>query len=397
MTSEGEYSYDDFEQLATNYDMFERLATTLDRPSIGRTVTHAVLLQLVGSSSYELIPGQEVRGDIHLAIISDSTANLSRYLSLVVEIAPQETARLNGTSTSLAGIVGSVSGGTLTPGPIIDESVGLTIIEQFDSARGKSQNAFQQVMDSGQYSFAKANYRDTVDAPGSILIGLTPKYGNFDEYEPVVDQLNLTPSLVSGVDLPIVNFGNGKSSEQTDLDRLPMDLAREYISYAHSVHPGVENIALEEIRNYIRELKSNLDNSGSSFPFGISRLHEALIRFSNAHAKIQLSEQVTQSDAQRAIDLVNDSFTSLGFDPETGEFGSEQGDVISLELEAHEEFLLMLIRSEVDAFEEGVPHEFVLEKAREAGIDERTTIDGLEALKMKGDVYEPRGEIYRPT
>ncbi|WP_082682306.1 minichromosome maintenance protein MCM [Haloferax profundi] len=398
MTSEREYGPDDFEQMATSYDMFERIAVTLDRPDIDGKVVHAVTLQLVGAPAIEQGLGEDIRGNIHLAIISDATANLSRFISAVIDLAPQQTAHLNGTKTSPTGAIGNVTGGNLSPGPLLDENVELTVIEQMDSASTKLQNAFQQILDTGKYSITKSKFRGTVDAPGSVLIAKNPKYGTFDQYEPIGEQIDLTPAVTAAVDLSMTNVTKSASELETSEEPLPPSIAREYISFARSNSPSLSTEAREEIKKYVEGLVTKLEDSGLGGSVGTVRLQESLVRFSLAHARLSLSTQASAGDAKRAIQLVQNSLRDLGVDPETGSFDGEIVETGRLNRENKQpKNLLESIRKLNEEHSGGVPLDEIHKAGKNLGLSTSETNERIEKLMTKADIYTIAEDLYRPT
>jgi replicative DNA helicase Mcm len=62
------------------------------------------------------------------------------------------------------------------------------------------------------------------------------------------------------------------------------------------------------------------------------------------------------------------------------------------------------VRSIVELIEEldgeyngGAPHEVLVDRAEEVGIDREKTQHELQQLKQKGEIYEPRQDYYRTS
>jgi replicative DNA helicase Mcm len=392
-------SEEDLKELAGSYDMFERISLTLSQPGIDATVVQAVVLQLTGAPELETSLGENIRGEIHFAIVSDATANLSRFITAVDELAPQETAHLNGTNTTLAGMVGSVSGGDLTPGPLVDEDISLTLVEQLDSTGTKTQDALQQVLDAGTYSFAKANYRETVETSGAILLGANPKYGHFDLYEPISAQLDLTPALATGVDLPIMNIPDNASSVDSDESPLPADMARDFLSYARSISPELEEDTVITINRFIAASWDAITDEDQPYSIGKARLKESLLRFSLAHARLRLSDRTTVGDAKRAISLVEAVFSEIGIQTEVeAEFDA---DVVETGQSKSQRDRIQNVRQMIsnleDEYDYGAPISVVIERATELGISESKAEHEIEKLKHRGEVFNPEDGYLRTT
>jgi replicative DNA helicase Mcm len=132
-----------------------------------------------------------------------------------------------------------------------------------------------------------------------------------------------------------------------------------------------------------------------------ARKLEALVRLSEASARVRLSGTVDIDDAERAIRLVKSSLQDVGRDPETGEFDA---DVIETGTSKTQRDRIKNIESLVsemteDEFaEEGAPIEEVHERASEKlGMDEHKVEKEIENLRQKGELYEPKHGYVRKT
>ncbi|WP_161973235.1 minichromosome maintenance protein MCM [Halostella litorea] len=392
---------EELQKLATTHDMYDRLSATLDQQDIDADVSRCVVLQLAGSHDFEVDFGEGISGDIHLAIVSDAGANLSRYLTRVSELAPGSVHHLNGTNTTKAGAIGSVSGGDLTPGPLLDSETDFTIIEQFDSLGSKTQESFQQILDTGRYSFAKANYRETVSTSGSVLLAQNPKYGDFDQYESISKQIDLSPSVLHSVDLAITNRQQESNQVDTDEDELPLELAQQYLELAQSYTPVLTDESRDEISDFLTEYKKVVAEKELEYYPGTGRLTDTLIRFTVAHARLRLAERTTESDAVRSRQLLKDILLSLGVDFETGRFDADVVDTAAHEDKEKREELDKLKRviSELESeYDEGAPIDLVLDRGVEIGLGDYSKIEELVThLKHQGEAYEPQTDYLRVT
>lgn len=399
MSEQSDMSDDNLREIARSSDMFDRLAGTLSQPDIDATVTRAIILQLAGAPEQSKDLGQNRRGDIHVAVVADTATNFSQFLSAVEDLAPQSSVRLNGTSTSVAGAIGSPKGGSLTRGPLLDEDVELSVIERMDAADTGIHEAFQQILDVGSYSFTKASYRETVSAPGSILIGANPKYGDFDELQPLVEQLALSRSVQASVDLTLVNQANDVDAVTTSEDVLEPAVARDYLSLAKTYNPTVTEDASKRIDRFVDRVIENADDDGDLvYVPGYERLRESITRLASAHARLWLREQTTVADAKRAIDLIESPLETFGLIDETPDFDA---DMVETSSSARQRDRIQNLKGIVvdieDEYDEGAPIDVVIERAEEVGIDESKAEHEIEKLKQKAEVYEPRSDYLRST
>lgn len=383
--------------LADEYNMFSRLCETIARPGIDSTVVQASTLQLVNGCRHDREVGAAIRGDIHLTVVADATVNLSRFVSVLMDL-PPDSAHLNGTSTTLTGAVGSVKGGSLTPGPLLEDDILSTYIEQADSMNSNVSSALQQILDAGSYSFTKSNYRETVDAPGSVFVGTNPEYGGFDEYEPVGKQLNLEFKILQSTDLVLVNRNNHTPFE-SDEDGLPLKLATEYIQAARSADPEFTTEAADVLEDYLTEYKlavADTDFEPYRQPvFGPERVSESMQRFAEAHAKTNLEPEVTAEDAATIVDLFQSAHSAVGINIEEQQ-GTFDADIVEAGTSTSQRDRIKNLKQviadiEPDEMGSGADKEAVFERAAELGMDREKAEHEIQKLLQKGELYHPPG------
>ena len=246
---------------------------------------------------------------------------------------------------------------------------------------------------------AKAGIHAVLNSRCSVLATANPKYGNFDRYTPVIDQINIESNLLSRFDLVFVLFDepneakDGKIAEfllkgvSNSKPEIDTDLLRKYILYAKENVKNVElsDEAFELIKDFYVKLRSS---TGDKITITARQL-EGLRRLAQASAKVQLRTVATREDAERAIELMKASLSMWALDPETGEIdisyglsgiGSKTKDKIRL---------IKNIISEMDNGD-GAIYEEVIQKAQELGISQPDAEKILEKLREVGDIYFPR-------
>ena len=122
-----------------------------------------------------------------------------------------------------------------------------------------------------------------------------------------------------------------------------------------------------------------------------ARQLEALIRLSEASAKMRLSDKVTKQDAQRAIELVHYCLSQIGMDPDTGKIDIDR---ITTGITASQRSHISLIKEVISELEgqvgKVIPIEDVVREAGIKGIADDTTNEVIEKLKRAGDIYSPK-------
>ncbi|MDR5672734.1 LAGLIDADG family homing endonuclease [Halalkaliarchaeum sp. AArc-GB] len=285
-------------------------------------------------------------------------------------------------------------------------------------------------------SISKAGINATLKSRCSLLGAANPKYGRFDQYEPLGEQIDLEPALISRFDLIFTvtdqpdpdhdarladhilttNYAGEMNTQRERLATsefteaevqeatqeveplLDAEMLRKYIAYAkRNCFPTMTDEAREAIRGFYVDLRAQGADEDAPVPVTARKL-EALVRLSEASARVRLSDTVDSEDAERVIDIVESSLQDIGVDPETGQFDA---DVIETGTSKSQrdriKNLKGLIEELEDEFEEGAPIEEVIERADEVGMDPTKAEDEIEKLRRKGEVYEPRQNHLRTT
>ena len=130
-----------------------------------------------------------------------------------------------------------------------------------------------------------------------------------------------------------------------------------------------------------------------------ARQLEALIRLSEASAKIRLSKTVTKKDAQKAIELVDHCLNQIAKDSETGKIDIDR--LGGSRITATQRNSLSVMKEIISALEEQlnakmIPVENIVEAAKEKNIPPEKVEESLEKLRRSGDIFEPkRGFVQR--
>ncbi|WP_267641120.1 hypothetical protein [Haloarchaeobius amylolyticus] len=300
----------------------------------------------------------------------------------------------------------------------------------------EDRSAMHEALEQQKISVSKAGINATLKSRCSLLGAANPKYGRFDQYEPIGEQIELEPALISRFDLIFTvtdspdpdkdsdlaehilntNYAGelhtqrnhmtnhdvsddevAKMTEEVDPD-IDAELVRKYIAYAkQNCYPRMTEEAREAIRDFYVDLRSKGADEDAPVPVTARKL-EALVRLSEASARMRLSDTVEQSDAEKVIAIVRECLQNIGVDPETGEFDA---DVIETGTSKSQrdriKNLKQLISDIEEDYDEGAPVDVVLERADEIGMDRSKAEHEIEKLKQKGEVYEPRTDHLRTT
>ena len=299
-------------------------------------VKEAIALQLFGGASKQLEDETKLRGDIHILIVGDPGIGKSQILKYVSRLAPRSI-YTSGKGTSGAGLTAAavrdeLGGWSLEAGALVLGDQGNVCVDELDKMRSEDRSALHEALEQQTVSIAKAGIMATLNSRCSVLAAANPKFGRFDRYKVLAEQIDLPAPIISRFDLIFViedkpsKEGDAKLAdhilkihqENTVEYEIEPELLRKYIAYARkNVNPHLTDEAIQVLKEfYVSTRNSNPEEQG---PVPITaRQLEAIIRLSEASAKIKLKDTVDKEDAERAVKLQMACLKEIGVDPETG-------------------------------------------------------------------------------
>ncbi|WP_135303433.1 LAGLIDADG family homing endonuclease [Haloarcula amylovorans] len=384
----------------------------------------------------------EVEGT-HNYVSNGVVSHNSQMLSYIREIAPRSV-YTSGKGSSSAGLTaaavrddfGDGQQWTLEAGALVLADQGIAAVDELDKMSPEDRSAMHEALEQQRISVSKAGINATLKSRCSLLGAANPKYGRFDQYEPIGEQIDLEPALISRFDLiftvtdqpneeedrnlaqhiiqtnyagelnthRVQNATSNFSEEEVDTvtdevaPTIDPDLLRKYIAYAkRNCFPTMTEEAKSVIEDFYVDLRLKGQDDDAPVPVTARKL-EALVRLAEASARIRLADTVEEEDADRAVDIAHYCLKEIGVDPETGEFDA---DVVETGTSKSQRDRIQNIRGIIadieDEYDEGAPIDVVVERAEEVGIDESKAEHEIEKLKQKGEVYEPRTDHLRTT
>ncbi|MEM4714390.1 MAG: minichromosome maintenance protein MCM [Candidatus Nanoarchaeia archaeon] len=408
----------EIKELAAKPNIYEKLIASIAPSIYGyENIKEAIVLQLFSGVKKIREDGTKTRGDIHIFLVGDPGSGKSELLRYVATLAPKAR-YVAGKGATAAGITASVvrdefiRGWALEAGALVLANKGLCAIDELDKMSADDASAMHEALEQQTITIAKANIHATLRAETSILAAANPKFGRFDPYEPVAKQIDLPPTLLNRFDLifPIRDIPNLERDEriaqhvlelaQTPEAKKPeisADLLRKYIAYAkQKCFPKLTQAAIEEIKKFYITLRGSATREEAQVkPIPISaRQLEALVRLSEASARVRLADKVTRKDALKAIELLKSSMQEVAYDAETGQYDIDR---IATGITAVQRSQIAAIRRIIDMLAEKVgkliPLQDILQEANAEGIDKTKVEEILDNLKKKGDIFEPKPGI----
>ena len=330
-------------ELSEDPMVFDNLARSIT-PSIWgyEEIKKSLVLQLFSGVQKVLADGQKSRGDIHILLIGDPGVAKSVTLGFMANISPKGR-YVVGKSTSGAGLTATVvrdeylRGWSLEAGAMVLANKGLVCIDELEKMDPNDRSAMHEAMEQQTITVSKANVQATLRAETSVLAAANPKFGRFDPNQPIAQQIDLPPTLINRFDIiftlrdipdrekdeRIADHVLHEHRKEGESMLIPRELFRKYVAYAKQrVKPELTDEAVDEIKRFYIELRNRpVAIEGGLRPIPISaRQLQALIRMSEASAKMRLSKKVTKEDAKRAIDIMKYYLMQVGYDYESKTF-----------------------------------------------------------------------------
>lgn len=425
-------------ELAEDERIYERIVGSIAPSIYGyEDIKLAIALQLFGGVPKRLPDGTEIRGDIHILLVGDPGVAKSQLLRYVHRIAPRSV-YTTGKGTTTAGLTATavrdeVDGRwTLEAGALVLADKGVALVDEIDKMRAEDRSALHEAMEQQTISVAKAGINAVLKARCALLGAANPKYGRFDRYQPIAEQINLSPTLMSRFDLIFVltddpdverdkalaehilkthKLGEklekikhvsgeySRKSLEAEIQKvtpaIEPDLLRKYIAYAkRTVFPILTEEAEKRIVEFYVGMRGKAKEN-SPVPITARQL-EALIRLAEASARIRLSDRVEVEDVERVIRIIRKSLEQIAMDPETGEIDIDYAFSGTSKTQRDRIMIIKKIIEELEAeFEKGVPEEKIIEEAEKQGIEKFKVRELLIKMREKGELYCPRPDHYR--
>ncbi|WP_193308723.1 minichromosome maintenance protein MCM [Halorubrum halophilum] len=405
------------------------------------TVKLAVALQLFGGITKTLDDDTTITGNIHIGLLTDPGIFTDEIIEYATQIAPKST-EVDGTDTTQVGLTTAAyksSSGRknweLDAGALVLADNGLAGITQTNQLLSDAQAALYSVMRNQEVKASKGTATQTLPAETSVLASIRPKYGQFDLYEPLNDQITIDRALFSRFDLlftlrdtPNEARDNEQASEILDtnhageisaqLAHIPIsehteedvtalledispplnaDLLRKYITHAkHSCFPTMTEEAKNTLQEYYVTTRTKHDDSQASTQITAQKL-ESLVRLAEASARMRLSDTITGSDAERVIELVQSTFYAQQQITDDSDTDSSDDGVPQNPADEPKDMVKNIVRNVEESYQEGAPIDEVLDHAVENELSPAKAEELLEKLRTLGEVYEPKQGHLRTT
>ena len=318
-----------FQQLAKDKKIYEKISRSIAPAIYGmEDIKKSIACLLFGGCRKRMNEGVNLRGDINILLLGDPSTAKSQFLKFVERVAPVAV-YTSGKGSSAAGLTASIikdpSSGEfqLEGGAMVLADGGIVCIDEFDKMRAQDRVAIHEAMEQQTISVAKAGITTTLNSRTSVLAAANPIYGHIDELKSTQEQIDFQTTILSRFDCiflvkdehnenkdiklasHIVDISAaGKSNEQAEEGEIPIEELKKFIAYARmKVVPKLTEESGEFLKNYyVKDRKDYFEKKnkkGNDIPVTVRQL-EAIIRLSEAIAKMSLSSTVTKNNVIEA-------------------------------------------------------------------------------------------------
>ena len=315
---------------------------------------------------------------------------------------------------------------TLEAGALVLADLGLACIDEIEKMNPQDRAAIHEAMEQQRISVAKAGITAVLQSRCAVLAAANPKFGRFDEHKYISEQIDLPPALLSRFDVIFSMIDRpqaerdremaehilrghrvgeilrrretGAATEEPEPLERPFtphfspEFLRKYVAYAKRIYPVMTDEAMAIIEKKYLEIRRTGEAAGSSVPITPRQL-EAIVRLSEAGARLRLSETVAAEDADRAVRIVEYWMGKVA-----GEEGRFDIDIIQTGISQSQREQIISLRDIISelAGPEGVAdYEDIVRVAQERGIPPAKVDAWLKRWAQEGEIYSPAKNKYK--
>ncbi|MHA2048387.1 MAG: minichromosome maintenance protein MCM [Promethearchaeota archaeon] len=388
----------------------------------------ACALSLFGGTRRKKPGGGYKRGDLHFLVVGDPGTGKSEILKGAVDVSPRGlyTSGKGSTGVGLTAAVikeGETGQMNLEAGVVVLANGGVAAIDEFDKMDTSDRSALHEAMEQQTVSIAKAGIVATLKAQTAIIAAANPYSGRYDRYKTPTQNIRLPPSLLSRFDLIFVIVDRPNQPEDAQMAEfilknsmvkpdeefedanepvapITRELLKKYIKHAkRACHPILSNEAKDKIKQFYLELRGQYESDDAIISI-LARNLDALVRLSEAYAKMALRDKVSKEDVEEIFKLFKRFLKDTGYDETSGKIDMDRIFVGQSRSSLNKLESLMNRLKEI--FEENnwralertsvVP---ILEL--EENLDKKFIENAIDELIKEGTLYEPKNGFMKFT
>jgi len=391
------------EEKEGGHTVYEKIINSI-APSIHglRFVKESVMLQMFGGVSKKMSDETTMDGNIHILIVGDPGIGKSKILSSVHGLMPNSVLIGDLLSNKNMPSDKRPDKEMLTPEILAMADNGVLIIDNVNFMQSRGWRTLVNVMERGKAPVVRDKKVVETDRHFSTLITASPRFGRFDPYKPISEQIEIPINTLILFDIifSIDDKPNVKKDSEIAEHILRMhsqklvnepeikpELLKKYITYSkRNVFPVITKEVETALKDYYLNLRRQGEEEDSPVPVTPRQL-ESLIKLSEASARIRLSSRVSKEDADRAIRIMDYCMRRVCYDYETGKFDVDVVATGRSHAEAERSRAVLDIINKLSN-REGVVAEDILKEMSSKGIREHKVEDVLSFLVDEGMLFK---------
>ena len=428
--------------------MQNSIAPSIFSTGVMNFVKRSLALQLFGGVSRKNSDGTRTRGDIHILIMGDPGVAKSQLLTYVSELSPRGKFASGG-GVSGAGLTAAAVRDTFADGrfsleagvlPLSDR--GLAAIDEFDKISDDDRKVMHPAMEQQRIDISKGGITASLPSRCASIAAANPKDGRFsnraantsvirsfketgleaplasrfdiiwmmrDEVKAENDEMiakHILRSRTRGVPEALIDEFVAMDPVEEDKEQiikegvdgtehLSQSFLRKYIAFAkRNYHPNIDQDVMALILEYyVQERQSygreDSDEGGESNVVPITaRALEALIRLTEAHARMFLRENATAEDAKVALAVFKHWREESGIEDES-EFSGTSVKQRNISV-----IVKNLIRDICTENGNVATISAIYNRALTKKIDESTVDRIIQQMRTSGILFQPKNDEY---
>ena len=428
--------------------MQNSIAPSIFSTGVMNFVKRSLALQLFGGVSRKNRDGTRTRGDIHILLMGDPGVAKSQLLTYVSALSPRGKFASGG-GVSGAGLTAAAVRDTFADGrfsleagvlPLSDR--GLAAIDEFDKITEDDRKVMHPAMEQQRINISKGGITASLPSRCAIIAAANPKQGRFsnratntsvlrsfketglpaplasrfdiiwmmrDEVKAENDEMiakHILRSRTRGVPEALIDEFVAMDPVEEDKEQviirgedgtehLSQSFLRKYIAFAkRHYHPNInQDVMALILEYYVQERQTfgrdDTDEGGESNVVPITaRALEALIRLTEAHARMYLREDATSEDAKVALAVFKHWREESGIEDES-EFS---GTTVK---EKNKSMIVKNIIRDICLENNNLAEiNSIYNRALAKNIDELTVTNIIKQMRSSGILFQPKNDHY---